>query len=681
MKTIVLSCGLLMIFSPIFAQNIGKDTIVSSKVLQDVVVSASNISRIGDHLVIYPNSQQRKHAVSGFGVLENLNIPGLIIDSKSKQVDVMGLHATLYLNGQECDIKEIQMLRPRDIEKIEYYDSPSGKYAKDKLAINFVSKQYRYGGYVQVDGQQTLGYAHGDYNVAANYVKGRSTYTLFAGENYEHVNNTETWNHEQYLFPQSEIDRITYDKISSRNHQEYMQFRYQDQKGQRYWVGKFTLVNIATPRNISTGYAQENNLTDFFSNMQKKSLSPKIDLNANLPLGNNQSLTLGVHGKYSANSYNRLYQESPYEARTDEDEKAISFQLSAIYNYFAKKHSMTIEAYHYHDIWDADYSGNCDLWQHLWKGETLAFFSYNFKPTKKLSLKTRIGLDWLLYRLHGDSRFSQLSPRLNTTAQYQIKNGMLMWSLNLANSNHGMDVINRAMININSHMAQLGSSDLKKSHDLNTYLYYIGRFGKLNVSAIGQFRYNFHPVTDSYYLDESNEKVIKTYSNDGNSQYYSAILALQYKLAKFASLSGDIRYNHGRVKNCWEKFNNNLTGNLGVNMFVGDFAIKPYLHFGKKTLNESTMVVSKTPVDYGMSCSYSKGNLYVEMQVVSPFKKQEKHYWLDLPIYSYTKSIKDQTASQYANIKIAYSLDFGWKTKKVEKDISKSINSSLLRVE
>lgn len=32
----------------------------------------------------------------------------------------MGLQATLYLNGQECDIREIQMLRPRDIEKIEY---------------------------------------------------------------------------------------------------------------------------------------------------------------------------------------------------------------------------------------------------------------------------------------------------------------------------------------------------------------------------------------------------------------------------------------------------------------------------------------------------------------------------------------------------------------------------------
>ena len=99
------------------------------------------------------------------------------------------------------------------------------------------------------------------------------------------------------------------------------------------------------------------------------------------------------------------------------------------------------------------------------------------------------------------------------------------------------------------------------------------------------------------------------------------------------------------------------------------------------TMNMFVMVISKTPIDYGMSCSYSRGNLYVELQAVSPFKKQEKRYWLDLPIYSYSKSIKDQTASQYASIKVAYSFDFGRKTQKVEKDVNKNINSSLLRVE
>lgn len=203
MKTAFCSFGLLMAAVPVFAQNTGKDSIVSTKALDDVVVSASNISRVGDHLVIYPNSQQRKHAVNGFGVLENLNIPGLIIDAKSNQVDVMGLQAALYLNGQECDIREIQMLRPRDIEKIEYHDAPSGKYAKDKLVVNFITKQYRYGGYVQADGLQAMGYDHGDYNVATNYVKGNNSYTVFAGANYSHVDGTETWNNENYQFSQS----------------------------------------------------------------------------------------------------------------------------------------------------------------------------------------------------------------------------------------------------------------------------------------------------------------------------------------------------------------------------------------------------------------------------------------------------------------------------------------------
>ena len=476
MKTVFCSFGLLIAAVPVFAQNTGKDSIVSTKALDDVVVSASNISRVGDHLVIYPNSQQRKHSVNGFGVLENLNIPGLIIDAKSNQVDVMGLQATLYLNGQECDIREIQMLRPRDIEKIEYHDAPSGKYAKDKLVVNFITKQYRYGGYVQADGLQMIGYDHGDYNVATNYVKGNNSYTVFAGANYSHVDGTETWNNENYQFPQSLFDRESYSKNSYRNHQEYMQFRYQNQKGKRYWVGKFTLVNLSTPRNASSGFAKESTETDIFSNIRKKSLSPKIDLNANLPLSKNQTLTLGVHGKYSTNSYHRLYQEQPFEAMTDEDENALSFQLSAIYNYFSQKHSLSVELFHYHDVWNADYSGNCELWQHLWKGESLAFFSYNFQASRRLSLKTRFGLDWLQYHLHGDNSFSQLSPRINTNVQYQLNKGMLLWSFNFVNSNHGMDVINRAMIQVNSHMMEKGMPELKKSHDINTYLYYMGAF-------------------------------------------------------------------------------------------------------------------------------------------------------------------------------------------------------------
>lgn len=46
---------------------------------------------------------------------------------------------------------------------------------------------------------------------------------------------------------------------------------------------------------------------------------------------------------------------------------------------------------------------------------------------------------------------------------------MLLWSFNFVNSNHGMDVINRAMIQVNSHMMEKGMPELKKSYDINTY--------------------------------------------------------------------------------------------------------------------------------------------------------------------------------------------------------------------
>ncbi len=82
---------------------------------------------------------------------------------------------------------------------------------------------------------------------------------------------------------------------------------------------------------------------------------------------------------------------------TDEDENALSFQLSAIYNYFSQKHSLSVELFHYHDVWNADYSGNCELWQHLWKGESLAFFSYNFQASRRLSLKP--ASDWIGFNI------------------------------------------------------------------------------------------------------------------------------------------------------------------------------------------------------------------------------------------------------------------------------------------
>ena len=491
----------LLISIDSFAQTEVTDSIGKYLSLDEVVISASNITRVNDHLIIYPNDQQRKHTNNGYGVLKNLMIPGLIIN-QSGYVEAMGMQASLYINGQECDAKEVQMIRPRDIEKIEYYDAPTGKYAKDQVAINFVLKQYRYGGYFQIEGLQTVGYTHGDYNIAGSINKGNTTYSLFAGSNYTNINGDSSLGLENYILSQGTVARMMDYNTNYKKHNEYTQLRIQNQKGNRYFVGKVSLVSNRTPYFQSSGMLNLNDVEmPFKSEMEQYNLSPKLDLNGNIPLSDNENISFGLHGKYSHNTYDRYYEELPFKSEITESENVGEFQLSAIYDRYSEKSSISAELYHYYNIWDAEYKGDANLWQHLWQSESLAFISYNYRFTKKFSIRSRVGLDWLQYRLHDCSKFSQLSPRFNLNLQYQFAKSMILGSFNYINSYHGMDIVNNAAIDINPYMVETGNPNLEKSHDINTYIYYSTKIRKTNITAMCQYKLEHNPVMHDYNLD------------------------------------------------------------------------------------------------------------------------------------------------------------------------------------
>lgn len=54
MRYIVFSFGLLIIALPTFAQSVGTDSISSTKTLDEVMVTASNINRVGNLLLSFP---------------------------------------------------------------------------------------------------------------------------------------------------------------------------------------------------------------------------------------------------------------------------------------------------------------------------------------------------------------------------------------------------------------------------------------------------------------------------------------------------------------------------------------------------------------------------------------------------------------------------------------------------
>ncbi len=656
------------------------DSITHEQTLEEVVVLAPNIERMDNYILVRPDANQRRHSGNAYELLRNSFIPGVVVDMQTGNVEAMGAKATLYMNGQPCDVRDLMMLRPRDIDKIEYHDIPAGKYSNDRTTINFVVKQYRYGGYVLAKAQQTIGYGHGIYDLATTLNQGRNTYSVFAGIDYAKINGNEATSSESFRFDTPLSRHIKQESDYKRNGQ-YVQFRHQYQGQKNYLTTKLTLVNSDMPysRVFGTSEVTSMSVLPFSSETSQNSISPKFDLNGEYHFSKTQSLNYGAHFTYDHNKYNRSYDEEDFSNNVREKEDAYSFRAACIYSTTLAKGAFTAELYHFHNIWDSHYTEDTELWQHLWKGESLAFLSYNRRLSQKLSITTRLGVDWMQYHLHNSNDHSQVTPRLNLRLQYQIPRGNLLYSLNYVNSTYGTDIINDAEIAVDRYLTVKGNPDLQKSYDFVTYLYYMQQFKKKwTLSAISQYNFSHNYVTTDY--TRRGERIVRSFVNDGNTHHFSEIVGLSCRISQRASIGGDIRYAHFWFDGKESIHTNNLTANLNASYYWREFSIQPTVSFKQKTLDFATMTISEVPVNYSMKLSYSHKNLYLAALVSSPFSKLRTKTTMEAIPYSLFREVFDRTQSRYCNLSLTYTFDFGRKTKTINEEIDKGHNSSLLRV-
>lgn len=71
-----------------------------------------------------------------------------------------------YILRSEYHSREVRQLRPVDVLKVQYMESPTGKYAGNNVALNFILKKRNSGDYIAQDDTQRIGYTNGDYNLA-----------------------------------------------------------------------------------------------------------------------------------------------------------------------------------------------------------------------------------------------------------------------------------------------------------------------------------------------------------------------------------------------------------------------------------------------------------------------------------------------------------------------------------
>lgn len=684
------SIGYESVIIPVDVQNtdIQMDPIrlnTGSIALGEVEIKAQAFIRKEDRVLIIPDKKQIKHASTGYDLLNNLMIPNINVDRLNGKVTTFGGDVSLYIDGRKVDYREIQSLRPRDIEKVEYMDIPTGKYANDIAAINYITKKYNKGGYVSLDAMQIVGYLNGNYNVTAKIAHGNTSYTLFAGHT---MKKYDTYGDkvEHFIFPDYSITRnYVIDKALTKHNQQYAQFNIENQNNKRTLMAKAALVSSNDPYNYNntsltySGYYDRQVISKEVTD--QNGLKPSITLYSNFNLADNQTLEASVNGDYTKNKYIRNYTENNEQTNTNTQEDLYAILASANYN-LQMKHNNTfsVQFIHAQNISAINYTGNYQSSQDLSKGETLLFLDYSQRFGKKWTFRLHPGLSFMNYHLNDDKPTRFFSLRLNTMLTYRLsQQQILSWAIDVGNESPEISTHNKVDQDIDFLQVKRGNPYLDNTKLYRTGIIYNIQARSLNISIAGAYNFMKNNIFNDYYIEGN--KLINSYSSDGDLHKAGGIFSASWKLSNNLRAKLDAQYMYSTTTGKIDTDKSNLSGRLTVNYYWKDFALNVYGNTPKEYLSNSIVEI-KEPLKYGLSLGWNHKGWTIEAGTENLFlKNNNTKVSAKSNVYDYNLVNYIKTNQQFGYLKLAYTFDFGKKTSRSSDKVNTDINSAILKAE
>lgn len=646
-------------------------TFIQGKELGEVVVKSSYLTREGDHILAIPTKEQRKHAVTGYDLLSNLMIPGVSVERSTGSVTTPNGAATLYIDGREVDFREVQSLRPKDISRVEYFDVPTGKYAKDAYAINIIMKPLNNGGYTQLDASQNIGYLYGDYNLISKFVTGTKSLNLWAGYSLENPKSSMDEN-ETFIFPDYQLNRLQhYNNADNRQTEEYVQASISN-RGRKYiWMLRGGMAWNASKNGVNNGMTEywktaaaikNGSILDI--NTRNKSYRPSVYFYGLHTFSNTKSLDYVFDGYYSRNDYDRLYNDDNVSFRSLVKEDYYYIKANANYSMaFSHRNRLTFSLYEFMRISDSEYIGTSAYNQNLHSSETILFADYS-QRLGSFFFDINPGLSFLTYRLEGMKSINHLTPRLQARATYRIdKVQQLQFMFALGNTYPRINTINNVEQQIDPIIILKGNSNMDNSILLNPRLSHTLNLNKFALQTGVSYFYQNHSIISDYYIRDGH--LISTFRDDCIYHRPSADISMTYKPSGTLNMKVSGQWIEHLVRGGAEHRNlSAFSGTAMINYYVRDFSFSASIASPSRDLIDS-QINRKTFWRYQLSAMWNHGNRAIEANANNLFM-MKNHIVDELSASYYSFKQIDQSCSynQYANLKIVYSFDYGKKTSK-----------------
>ena len=646
-------------------------TFIQGKELGEVVVKSSYLTREGDHILAIPTKEQRKHAVTGYDLLSNLMIPGVSVERSTGSVTTPNGAATLYIDGREVDFREVQSLRPKDVSRVEYFDVPTGKYAKDAYAINIIMKPLNNGGYTQLDASQNVGYLYGDYNLISKFVTGTKSLNLWAGYSLKNPKSAMDEN-ETFIFPDYQLNRLQhYNNADNRQTEEYVQASISN-RGRKYiWMLRGGMAWNASKNGVNNGMTEywktaaaikNGSILDI--NTRNKSYRPSVYFYGLHTFSNTKSLDYVFDGYYSRNDYDRLYNDDNVSFRSLVKEDYYYIKANANYSMaFSHRNSLAFSLYEFMRISDSEYIGTSAYNQNLHSSETILFADYS-QRLGSFFFDINPGLSFLTYRLEGMKSINHLTPRLQARATYKIdKVQQLQFIFALGNTYPRINTINNVEQQIDPIIILKGNPNMDNSILLNPRLSHTLNLNKFALQTGVSYFYQNHSIISDYYIRDGH--LISTFRDDCIYHRPSADMSITYKPSGTLNMKLSGQWVKHLVRGGAEHRNlSAFSGTAMINYYVRDFSFGASIASPARDLIDS-QISRKTFWRYQLSGMWNHGNWAIEANANNLFMMKNNIVdELSASYYSFKQIDQSSSYNQYANLKIVYSFDYGKKTSK-----------------
>lgn len=661
-------------------------TSIQAKELDEVVVKASYLTREDDHILAIPTKEQRKHAVTGYDLLNNLMIPGVSVERSTGSVTTPSGAATLYIDGRKVDFREVQSLRPKDIARVEFFDVPTGKYAKDAYAINIVMKPLNNGGYTQLDVSQGAGYLYGDYNLVSKFVTGTKSLNIWAGYSLENPKSSMNEN-EVFNFPDYQLNRQQfYNNAGNRHTEEYVQASISN-RGKKYiWMFRCGMAWNDIRNNVNNG------MTDYWQtkasvkdgsilniNSRNKSYRPSVYFYGLHTFSDTKSLDYVFDGYFSRNDYNRFYNEDDKSFHSLVKEDYCYVKANANYSMaFSHRNRLVFSLFEFMRISDSEYTGSSTYNQNLHSSETILFADYS-QRLGRFFFDINPGLSFLTYRLKGMESINHLTPRLQARAAYKIdKIQQLQFTFALGNTYPRINTINNVEQQIDPIIILKGNPDMDNSILLNPRLSHTLNLNKFALQTGVSYFYQNHSIISDYYIRDGH--LISTFRDDCIYHRPSADISMTYKPSSSLNMKLSGQWIENLVRGGTENRSlSSISGSAIVNYYILDFSFSVSLATPSRDLIDS-QISRKTYWQYQLSAMWKHGNWAIEANANNLFMMKNNIVdELSTPYYSFKQINQSSSYNQYATLKIVYSFDYGKKTSQTPDYEHKNSESAILK--